>query len=79
MVTTVSTMCEVAFSLASDQHKPNNAIASIIRNMQHQLSLIGPIKDEMKTSLDYIQSEMLLIKYLQETSRDGMIKPPSLM
>ena len=51
-------MCEVAFSLALVQHKPNNTTASIIHNMQHQLSLIGPVKDKMKISLNYIGSEM---------------------
>ena len=47
MVTTVSTMCEVAFTLASDQHKKNNTIESTSYNMQHQLSVMVPIKENL--------------------------------
>ena len=62
MVTTVSTMCEVAFPLASDQHKKNNTIESTSYNMQHQLSVMVPIKDEMKISLNKIQNNMIKIE-----------------
>ena len=62
MVTTVSTICEVAFSLATDQHKPNNTIISTSHNMQHQLSVIGPIKEEIKISFNYIQKTMLNVE-----------------
>ena len=62
MVTTVSTICEVAFSLATDQHKPNNTIISTSHNIQHQLSVIGPIKEEIKISFNYIQKTMLNVE-----------------
>ena len=40
-------MCEVAFTLASDQHKKNNTIESTSYNMQHQLSVMVPIKENL--------------------------------
>ena len=45
------TMAEVAFSISNNQHKANNSMSSTASNMQHKLSVTGPIIHCMKSEI----------------------------